>query len=255
MGTGGTIEEEVLGMPEIDEVDLEEDLDEDIFRYGPKVIVMHWAVVITFMPLAFTGALLLRDWVLRAFNIFGGDLLLDTFEGALEVHVISALVLVVLGIVHVAIHLFQIEKSILPKDVLKEFRATLQTVLYATFISRRGWVGSSSKYKANQRMSYLATFYTLALCAVTSLFIITVGEAGSAMHAVAGVLVGLLAFYRILYLTREWDGVAIRCIFWKGTMPLWYIKENHRFWYERLKADSAPPAVEAKEPPTAVAAD
>jgi cytochrome b subunit of formate dehydrogenase len=217
--------------------DEEEDLDEEVVRYGPKVIIMHWAVVIVFIPLAVTGLMLLRDWFRESFAIHGGDLLIPTIEGATTVHVLSGLTIAVLGAIHIILHLRQKEKPMLPKNVFDEIKASLQTVFYVTYISRNIEVGSAGKYKANQRMSYIATFYILSLSALTSIFIYSssVGEAGSAMHVVAGVLMALLVTYRSLYLIRNWDWIAIRCIFWTGRMPMWYIKEQHYRWYVQLK--------------------
>jgi cytochrome b561 len=234
----------------------DENLDREIVRYGPKVIGIHWAVIILFIPLAISGGLLLRDWFLMEFNIFGGDLLWETFEGAVEVHVLSGLALVILGIIHIIIHLKQKEKPVLPEDIYTEFKASLQTLMYVTFVSRQKETGSASKYKANQRMSYLATFYTLALSALTAVFIFRLHEVGSALHVVAGTLVGLLSIYRILYLIREWDWIAMKCILWSGKMPLWYIKEEHYNWYlELTEGDNEAPEVEAEPPKAPVPAD
>ncbi len=228
----------------------EENPDEEIVRYGTKVIAVHWAVVLVFIPLAVTGALLVRDWFLETFNIFGGDLLVSTPESALGVHIGSGIALAVLGIGHIMMHVRQKEKPMLPKNVSEEFKDTLDTAMYAMFISRQKEGRSSFKYKANQRMSYLATFYTLTLAAVTAVFIGTLGEAGSAIHVVAGALVAFLAVFRILYLIREWDPIAMSCIFKTGKMPLWYVKENHYRWYVQLKGDPDAPTEEPEAPKT-----
>lgn len=232
----------------------DENPDEEIVRYGTKVIAMHWAVVFVFIPLAATGALLARDWFLETFNIFGGDLLIGTPDSALAVHVGSGIALAILGIVHIMMHFRQKEKHMLPKNVTEEFKETLDTAMYVTFISRQKEGRSSDKFKANQRMSYLATYYTLALAAVTAVFIGTIGEAGSAVHVVAGALVAFLAIFRILYLIREWDPITMKCIFKTGKMPLWYIKEHHYLWYIQLKGDPDAPTEEPEAPKTDAAA-
>ena len=239
------------------EEDVEENPDEEIVRYGTKVIVMHWVVVFVFIPLAVTGLLLARDWFLETFNIFGGDLVFGTPDSALTVHIGSAIALVIVGIVHIMMHLGQKEKHILPKNLTEEFKDTMDTAMYVTWISRQKEGRSSYKFKANQRMSYLATFYTLSLAAVTALFISTMGDAGSAVHVVAGALVGFLSIFRILYLLREWDPIAMRCILKTGKMPLWYIKEHHFLWYVQLKGDPDAPDEEPEAPKaeTAAAAD
>jgi cytochrome b561 len=233
-----------------------EDPDEEIFRYGRKVIGLHWAVIIAFFGLALSGILLMRDWFLRTFNIFGGDLWFPTFDGAMELHVISGIAILILGLVHIILHLKQKDKPILPKNVASEFQATFEAAMWATWISRQKDRGSSDKWKADQRLTYLATFYTLGLSAITAVFIFTIGEAGSAVHVVSGTLVALLSAFRILYLIRTWDGIALKCILSTGTMPLWYIEKYHYNWYLQLKgADPDVHDHEVDTTPTATAAD
>lgn len=235
----------------------EENPDEEIFRYGRKVIAVHWAVIIFFFTLAWTGILLMRDWFLVTFNIFGGDLWFPTFDGAVELHVASGVTIGLLGLIHVMLHIKQKDKPILPRNVASEFKATFETAMWVTFISRQKEGASSDKYQANQRLSYLAIFYTLALSTVSAVFIFTFGETGSAVHVVAGTLVGLLAAFRILYLVRAWDRIALRCILSTGTMPIWYIKENHYNWYLQLKGiepDTSESEPETPEPDTPKAA-
>jgi cytochrome b561 len=242
--------------------DEDENPDEEIFRYGRKVIAVHWAVIISFLFLAWTGILLMRDWFLVTFNIFGGDLWFETFDLALEIHIASGVTICLLGLIHILLHVNQKEKPILPKNVASEFKATFETAMWVTFISRQKEGGSSDKYRANQRMSYLAIFYTLSLSAISAVFISVFGETGSAVHVVAGTLVGLLAAFRILYLLRTWDKIAWRSILSTGTMPLWYIKDNHYKWYLELKGidpegiDDGPQEPEPEpepEPPKAAA--
>ncbi len=235
-------------MPE-EPFDEDENPDEEIFRYGRKVIAVHWAVIIAFFILAWTGILLMRDWFMRTFNIFGGDLWFETFDGAVELHVASGITICVLGLIHVMLHIKQKDKPILPKNVASEFRATFETAMWVTFISRNRESGTSDKYKANQRMSYLAIFYTLGLSAISAIFISLFGETGSAVHVVAGTLVGLLAAFRIFYLLRTWDRIAFRSILSTGSMPLWYIKENHYNWYLKLKGISPDGGDEKPEEP------
>ena len=235
----------------------EENPDEEIIRYGRKVIAVHWAVIIVFFVLAWTGLLLMRDWFLVTFNIFGGDLLFKTFDGTVELHVASGVTICIIGLIHVMLHIKQKDKPIMVKNVALEFKATFETAMWVTFISRQKEGHSSEKYQDNQRMSYLAIFYTLALSTVSAVFIFTFGEAGSAVHVVAGTLVGLLAGFRMVYLIRSWDGVAMRCILSTGTMPLWYIKEHHYKWYLQLKGEdqkTPEPEPEAPEPDTPSAA-
>jgi cytochrome b561 len=107
----------------------------EIVRHSPKVIATHWAVIIVYIPLSLTALLLLRDWIFAEFNIFGGNLLIETFDGATETHWGFGILLLIIGLAHVLMHAGQEKKPILPKDVGADFRATVQSLKYVTFLS------------------------------------------------------------------------------------------------------------------------
>ena len=208
----------------------------EVVRYGPRVIWVHWAVMIVFVSLSVTALLLLRDWIFAEFNIIGGDLFIETFDGALDVHMVLGLLLLVLGLVHVLLHIGQKDKSILPRDLMEDFRATVHTIRYVVYLSKWDEKGAAHKYKGNQRISYLGTFYTVALAGITGAFVHfgTFEELGIVLHVVSGVLVLTLSAYRFAHLLRKREWIAWRSILVSGKMPEWFVKQNHPRWYEEL---------------------
>jgi cytochrome b subunit of formate dehydrogenase len=216
-------------------------------RYGPRVILIHWLFIIHFIPLLYTGLLLMRDWFMHEFHIHGVDPLLITFEGTEDWHLFMGLAVIVIGLAHVALHAGQKDKPILPRRLYKEFSATLHNILYIFHLAPRCERGAAGKYKANQRMSYINTLYTMTLAAVTGVFVYfeLFAELGVVLHVIAGFLVMLLFGYRVVHLIRHHDGVALKSILGTGRMPVWYVRKNHFQWYRKVRGGyEAPPDLE-----------
>jgi cytochrome b subunit of formate dehydrogenase len=212
-------------------------------RYGTRVIALHWLFIVTFVPMLIAGIFLLRDWFIHEFKIKGGDVnggpYIPTFEGASELHMWAGILVLILGLVHLIIHMFQKEKNIIPWHSHKDFQATLHTLLFVFHLTRREERGSPGKYRGNQKIAYMAAVYTLTLTAITVLIVwldLLGEEMGMIMHVVAGILVGLVAGYRILYIIRKHDRIALKCILASGRMPEWYVRKHHYLWYKKVIA-------------------
>jgi hypothetical protein len=177
--------------------------------------------------------------------------MIPTPEGFDALHLVLAALLLVLGLVHVLLHVGQEEKPILPKDVEADFQRSVHALRYVLFLSTWDEKGGARKYQGHQRMTYVITFYTIALAALTGL-IATSGpwdEGGTFLHVVAGIMVILVFLYRLVYVFRKRDWIAWRSIFKTGTMPVWYVKNAHPKWYEQLVPASEPTMEEDEEPP------
>ena len=215
----------------------------EVRRYGGAVIGVHWAFMLTFLPLLFTGTLLMRDWFNVQFKVYGVHELLPTPAGTLQLHIWLGLAVLVIGAVHIALHINQREKHIIPRDVGKDLAGALHNILYMLHLSRIEERGAHEKYRGEQRMTYVALLYTVSLAAITAGMAYAPGmrDLAIVMHVIAGVLLLWLALYRVLGLVRKHDGVALRSILWKGTMPEWYVKKNHILWWRQLGGRYAPP--------------
>ena len=197
-----------------------------------------------YIPLSLTALLLLRDWIFAEFNIFGGNLLIETFEGATETHWGFGILLLIIGLAHVLMHVGQEKKPILPKDVGADLRATVQSLKYVTFLSSWDEKGAAHKYKGNQRLTYVITFYVIALAALTGFMALAGlwGEVSTWLHVVSGVMVLLLSTFRIVYLLRKREWIAWRALLRTGRVPEWYVRKNHPRWYEELRPERVPEA-------------
>jgi len=215
----------------------------EVRRYGADVIGVHWAFMLTFLPLLFTGFLLMRDWFNAEFKVYGVHELLPTPDGTAGLHLWLGVAVLVIGAVHIALHINQREKPIIPRDVGKDLSGALHNILYMLHLSRIEERGAHEKYRGEQRMTYVALLYTLSLSAITAgmTYVTGVRDLARVMHVIAGVLVLWLALYRVLGLVRKHDGVALRSILWKGTMPGWYVRKNHILWWRQLGGGYAPP--------------
>ncbi len=237
-------------MPE----EFEREAGREFTRYDGKVIYMHWAVMVVFILLIVTALLLLRDWFWETFKILGTEPIIPTPEGFDVLHLVLAALLLVLGLVHVLLHIGQEEKPILPTDVEADFQRSVHALRYVLFLSTWDEKGGAHKYQGHQRMTYVITFYTIALAALTGL-IANSGlweDVGTFLHVVAGIMVMLIFIYRLIYVFRKRDWIAWRSIFRTGTMPVWYVKNAHPKWYEQLVPVPEPAKEEDEEPPEEV---
>jgi len=142
-------------MPE----DEEREAGREITRYDGKVIYLHWAVMIVFIMLIATALLLLRDWFWDTFKIVGTEPIIPTPDGFDALHLVLAIILLVLGLLHILLHIGQKEKPILPVDVSRDFERSVHSLRYVLFLSTWDEKGAAHKYQGHQRMMYVITFY------------------------------------------------------------------------------------------------
>jgi cytochrome b subunit of formate dehydrogenase len=208
----------------------------EIKRYSKIVVIEHWLMMIFLVPLAITGLFLVRDWFVHQFHIHGAENFLPTLESTSDFHLYAAFGLVFLGAIHLIVHGGQREKPILPKNSNVEVKSALYSLMFLIFLTKKPERGSGDKYRKGQRIFYGFTIYVLGLGALTG-FLLWAGifkEHMIVAHIVAGVLVLLVGVHRIAFEIRRHDKVAIRCIGFTGAMPEWYVKKNHRVWYEEM---------------------
>ncbi len=205
-------------------------------RYGYRVVALHWLIIITFIPLALTGIMLLRDWIYDEFQILGGSGFLAAFDGAIDVHIYTGITLIIIGYLHFMFHMRQKELPILSKHPSRDMRSTLHTILYIFFLASRDERGSQGKYKENQKVGYVATIFTLGLSGITAfiIYIDVLGEMAVLLHILAGVLVLIVFVYRMVYLMRRFESAPVKCIMTNGKIPVWYAKKHHLTWYKQI---------------------
>jgi cytochrome b subunit of formate dehydrogenase len=222
----------------------------EIKRYSKIVVVEHWLMMIFLVPLALTGLFLVRDWFVHEFHIHGAENYLPTLEVTSDFHLYAAFGLVFVGAIHLAVHAGQKEKPILPKNTMVELKSALYSLLFLVFLTKKQERGSGGKYKKSQRIFYAFTIYVLGLGAISG-FLLWAGILEEQMivaHVVAGVMVLLVGVHRIALAIRNHDKVAIRSIGFTGTMPEWYVKKNHRAWYQEIVGRNVSESQKPSEP-------
>ncbi len=208
----------------------------EIRRYGKIVVFEHWLGIFIIFTLIITGLFLVRDWFIHEFHIYDAENYVPTPDFANSLHLYGALGILVLGAIHLIAHGGQKDKPILPKNSMKELKAGLYSLMYLVFLTKKQERGSGEKYLKSQRIIYAFTIYVLGLAAITG-FLYSVGLLGDQMqiaHITAGVLVVLVAVHRTALIVRKRDKMALRSVLVTGTMPEWYVKKNHRVWYEEI---------------------
>jgi cytochrome b subunit of formate dehydrogenase len=221
----------------------------EIKRYSKIIVLEHWLMMIFLVPLAITGLYMVRDWFIHEFHIFGAENYLPTHELTSDFHLYAAFGLLMVGAIHLVVHAGQKEKPILPKNTMVELKSALYSLMYLVFLTKKQERGSGDKYLKSQRIIYAFTIYVLGLGAITG-FLLWVGilkEQMLIVHMIAGTLVLLVGLHKIALMIRRHDKVAIRCVGFTGTMPEWYVKKNHRIWYERIVGRGISDAAEPKK--------
>jgi cytochrome b subunit of formate dehydrogenase len=222
----------------------------EIKRYGKIVVVEHWLAILIIFALIITGLFLVRDWFVHEFHIHGAENYVPTPDFANSFHLYAAFGILFVGAIHLIAHVGQKEKPILPKNSFIELKAALYSLMYLVFLTKKQERGSGEKYLKSQRIIYGFTIYVLGLAAITGFlyYIDILGEQMLAAHIGSGVLVILVAVHRAALIIRKHDKVALRSILVTGTMPEWYVKKNHRVWYERIAGRGISEFKKPKEP-------
>lgn len=208
----------------------------EIKRYGKIVVLEHWLAFIMIFALIVTGLFLVRDWFIHEFHIYGAENYVPTPDFAKDFHLYAAFGILFVGAIHLLAHGGQKEKPILPKNSMVELKAALYSLMYLVFLTKKQERGSGGKYMKSQRIIYAFTIYVLGLAAITG-FLNWAGILGEHMlisHITAGVLVVLIGVHRTALIIRRRDKVALKSVLVTGTMPEWYVKKNHRAWYEEM---------------------
>ncbi len=205
-------------------------------RYGPSVIILHWLFIIMMFLTLFSGVILFRDILYFQLNIIGGMELIPTFWFIKDLHFYAGFGVLIIGFIHLMIHIPQADNRMISKDMKKDFKALVHTHFYMMYMAPREESGAAGKYRGNQRMAFIVTTYVLGLTAITVLMI-SMGEFGREavfLHLVTGFIVIVVVISRIWYIMRKRDGIAIKSILMTGSMPDWYVKKNHYLWYREL---------------------
>lgn len=203
--------------------------------YKPITIFEMWAFTFIIGVVAVSGLFLLRDWLFLNFGIYE-DKFISTPRGILDTHIWFGFAFAILGLFHLAVHIFSSNNEILPKKTRQDFKSFLHSGMYIIGFARRENYQSSGKFSGRQRITYIALVYILGLAAITGfLYYIELLSFDLALvHIIpAGLSIMVLLFHFLITL-RKHDTVALRCAFIDGKIPQWYARKYNPIWYKEI---------------------
>jgi len=211
---------------------------DEIKMYRPITIIEMWAFTIILGILAISGLFLMRDWLFSNFGVYG-NIFIPTPEGTQNIHIWSGFALIILGLLHVNIHIFSKKKDILPKQTLQDFKAFIHSGMYLIGLARNEDYGAPGRFYGRQKITYIALVYILGLTALTGLllYINFLSHDLTIVHVISAGLSVMVLFFHFLITIRKHDMIALNCAFFTGKLPLWYVKKNNPVWYEQIMTE------------------
>jgi cytochrome b subunit of formate dehydrogenase len=214
-------------------------------KYSIFTIFAHWILLISVLGLIFTGGFPLLNSALSLLVI--DNLSIPELPYSTFIHNIFGFVLV-FGIVFVIFtHSINL-KDILSGKVIKDIGAFIRSFLYIIFLEDRLESGGSAKFYGYQKVTFILTIFALWMQIFSGLLLFFDPISGSnvsqvfmgsiqKIHLVGAILLVLLVLYHLIMAIRRLDKLSLKCIFYNGKIPLWYVKKNHRLWYENITVE------------------
>jgi cytochrome b subunit of formate dehydrogenase len=203
--------------------------------YKPLTIIEIWAFTIILFIVAISGLFLLRDWLFLNFGVYG-DKFISTPNGILNVHIWSSLIFILLGLIHLTIHIFSKDKEILPVKTAQDFKSFLHSGLYLIGFARQEDYRSSGRFSGRQRITYIALVYILGLTAITGVLFYSnlLSDDLSLVHIIPGGLSIMVLLFHFLITIRKHDIVGLRCAFIDGKIPRGYARKKSPIWLKDI---------------------
>jgi len=206
--------------------------------FKPVTIIEIWAFTVIIFIVAISGLFLMRDWLFLNFGIYG-DKFIATPKGILNVHIWSSLIFILLGLLHLAIHIFSKDKEILPKKTLQDFKSFLHSGLFLIGFARQEDYRTSSRFSGRQRITYIALVYVLGLAAITGLlfYINLFPNDLLLIHIIPAGLSIMVLLFHFLITIRMHDIVGLRCAFIDGKIPRGYARKKSPIWFKEINKE------------------
>lgn len=137
-------------------------------RFTLNQLAQHWVMIGTFMALVITGMpIKFPDawWSSTIISLLGG------FENRTQIHHVSGLLMVGLGIYHIVYHIFIDKASILDRNVwptIKDVKDFWQTMMYYFGKDEHPRYG---RYSWKEKFDYWGAFWGMVMLSVTGLIL------------------------------------------------------------------------------------
>ncbi len=203
--------------------------------YKPLTIIEIWAFTIIIFIVVISSLFLLRDWLFLNFGIYG-DKFITTPKGILNVHIWGSMIFIILGVIHLAIHIFSKDKEILPKKTVQDFKSFLHSGIYLIGFARQEDYRTSGRFSGRQRITYIALVYILGLAAITGVlfYINLLSHDISLVHIIPGGISIMVLLFHFLITLRKHDIVGLRCAFIDGKIPRGYARKKSPIWFKDI---------------------
>jgi cytochrome b subunit of formate dehydrogenase len=219
--------------------------NQSVQKYSISTIFAHWIMVISVIGLIMTGCIPLFNKILDIINLV--DITLPILPLSSELHSIFGFMLVFSIIFVIFTHTIDM-KDILSSEVSRDIGSLVRSILYIIGLEKRLERGSSNKFYGYQKITFVLFIFSLWMLMFSGLILFFnpgqvsdvsetfMGPIGS-LHLLGTLIILLLVLYHIVMAVRRFDKNSFRCIFIDGTLPLGYVKEHHKLWYDELKEE------------------
>ena len=175
-------------------------------------------------------------------NLF--DLTIPLIPGSTNLHYLFGFMLIFTVIFKLTTHSGGFS-GVLGGNTRKDLGGFIHSIYYIVFMVEKIQKTASHKFYGYQKITILLTIFALWMQIFSGLILFTDPLAGSTvhnifyrplvlMHFLGAFLVLFLVIFHIAIIARRLDMYAIKSIFVNGRVPMWYVKKNHRLWYDEI---------------------
>jgi cytochrome b subunit of formate dehydrogenase len=169
-----------------------------------------------------------------------GDKIFPTPSNFLNLHLIFGFLIIIVGLIHFALHSGDKKNELLMKRPIKDLKSFFHSFFYLIGFAKREEQGGGGKYTSRQRVVYLALVYNFGLSAISGISMLIISSDSSLItifrltHILAAIFIILILIFHSLINLRHHDSTALRCSYVTGTLPLWYIRKHKKVWYHEI---------------------
>jgi cytochrome b subunit of formate dehydrogenase len=211
-------------------------------KYSASTILTHWLLVVSILGLILTGGIPLINKLIDYLNLF--NLTIPLIPGSTNLHYFFGFLLIFSVIFKLTAHTGGL-KAALGGNSRKDLSGFIHSIYYIVFMVEKLQKTAAHRFYGYQKISILLTVFGLWMQIFSGLILFTDPLAGSTvhnifhyplvlMHYLGAFLILFLVIFHIAIIARRLDMHAIKSIFVSGKVPMWYVKKNHRLWYDEI---------------------
>lgn len=211
-------------------------------KYHLSTIIAHWLLIISVFALIFTEGVVLINKITDYLNLL--ELTLPELPHKTSIHIVFGFILL-FSILFVIFTRTVDLKAIMDGKFIRNFGGFVRSFLYLVGLEKRLEGGEVTKFYCYQKMTFVFMGFTLWIMIFSGMVLFVNANPDSSinqtfigsvrtLHIIGSLLIILLIIYHIAILIRRFDGVALKCMFIHGKLPLWYVKKYHKIWYNEI---------------------